>query len=505
MQTMNQMLDTFRRARVTGTPFIWVETFDALASLRRLLERADLNGETSHVATFDLAKGLQAFRDNTTAVLGTAAGKNDPVDAFDWLGKAPEGTILAVFGAHDVLLKSGEPRPVETMALWHLRDLIKQNFRMVLLFSHTTRVPADLQHDVTVLHEPLPTTDDLAAIVRRTYSTNPELPEPDDETVRLCVDNLIGVPMFPAEQVASMSLRKAGMDRAMLQERRIEAINSQRGLTVWGGGEKRTDVGGCAGIIKFLEKMGSPKAKRRPRLVVWLDEVEKQMGGVGGGDLSGTADDQHGQMLQHMQNTNAGGLMFVGHPGTAKSLIAKAAADILGVLCVQLDMGAMRGSLQGESEQHMRAALQVIEQLSQGQALWIATSNGIAKLPPEFVRRFKLGTYFFDLPSAEERDSIWSVYETKLQLPKQKRPDDAGWNGAEIAQCADFADRFGCSLVEAAEDIVPLAISQAPRIAKLRDEADGKYRSAAGPGRFRQPQSSAVAAGDVARRKFHDE
>jgi len=53
----------------------------------------------------------------------------------------------------------------------------------------------------------------------------------------------------------------------------------------------------------------------------------------------------------------------------------------------------MKGSLVGESERRLRAALSVVDAVSQGQALFIATCNSIGALPPELRRRFTLGTF----------------------------------------------------------------------------------------------------------------
>ncbi len=58
--------------------------------------------------------------------------------------------------------------------------------------------------------------------------------------------------------------------------------------------------------------------------------------------------------------------------------------------------------------------------------LFIATSNSIASLPPELRRRFTLGTFFFDLPTAEERETIWRIYLKKYDGQAQKSKSAAG-------------------------------------------------------------------------------
>ena len=91
----------------------------------------------------------------------------------------------------------------------------------------------------------------------------------------------------------------------------------------------------------------------------------------------------------------------------------------------------MQSSLVGGSGERLRGALQVVDAISQGRSLWIATCNSITTLPPELRRRFTLGTFFFDLPSVAERQAIWEIYLKKWNLDGEL-PDDEGWTGAEI-------------------------------------------------------------------------
>ena len=48
-----------------------------------------------------------------------------------------------------------------------------------------------------------------------------------------------------------------------------------------------------------------------------------------------------------------------------------------------------------------------------------------------------MGTFFFDLPDAVEREAIWKVYLAKSQFSDAARehPNDEGWTGAEIKEC----------------------------------------------------------------------
>jgi hypothetical protein len=142
----------------------------------------------------------------------------------------------------------------------------------------------------------------------------------------------------------------------------------------------------------------------------------------------------------------------------------------------------MTGSLVGESQAKIRAAMEIFKAVSQGKGLFIATCNKIASLPPELKRRFTLGTFYVDLPSAEERAMIWPIWMKKYALAKQTLPPCNGWTGAEIRACCDVAYRADLPLVDAAAFIVPVCISAADQIKTLREMASGRFISANKPG-----------------------
>jgi hypothetical protein len=348
-----------------------------------------------------------------------------------------------------------------------------------------------------VIDEPLPSTDDLGKLVTDTFESA-SLPAPDDATVCKSVDALVGLAAFPAEQVLAMSLSKNGLDLDRLWERKCQAVEQTPGLAIWRGGETFDQIGGCDTIKRFLTAV--LHGREAPRLVVFVDEIEKAFAGTGT-DMSGVKTEMTGTMLSWMQDRGADGTIFIGPPGAAKSAVAKAAGATAGIPTVAFDLSAMQSSLVGGSGERLRAALQVVDAISQGRSLWIATCNSITSLPPELRRRFTLGTFFFDLPSAEEREAIWEIYIQRWNLTGD-RPDDDGWTGAEIKECCRKAWRLKLSLRESAEYIVPVSRSAADQIEALRRQASGRFLSASQPGVFTPESRQAVVA--AGRRTFRD-
>jgi SpoVK/Ycf46/Vps4 family AAA+-type ATPase len=283
-----------------------------------------------------------------------------------------------------------------------------------------------------------------------------------------------------------------------LWERKCQAVEQTPGLTIWRGGETFDQVGGCDNIKGFLTAV--LHGQEAPRVIVFVDEIEKAVAGTGT-DMSGVKTEMTGTMLSWMQDRGADGVIFIGPPGAAKSAVGKAAGATAGIPTVAFDLSAMQNSLVGGSGERLRAALQVVDAISQGRSLWIATCNSITSLPPELRRRFTLGTFFFDLPSAIERKAIWDIYLKKWNLTGDLL-DDEGWTGAEIKECCRKAWRLKLSLRESAEYVVPVSRSAADQIDALRRQASGRFLSASQPGVFTtESRQAAVGAG---KRTFRD-
>lgn len=199
------------------------------------------------------------------------------------------------------------------------------------------------------------------------------------------------------------------------------------------------------------------------------------------------------------------GILLVGMPGCGKSLAAKASAQILNRILLQLDMGAIMGKFVGESELNFRMALDIAEK-SAPCVLWIdelekafagmedstgitkrlfgyfltwmqetkadiyivATANNISKIPPEFKRKGRFDKIFsVNMPNIKEREEIFRYHlgtnnlpitqevkqnygyyarETSYKRLSSHCQDDRGVSGADIASIVQNA--FCMALLE---------------------------------------------------------
>lgn len=486
-----------KAARRVGTPLVTVRTADPASTIANVSDSVNTKKGETPLVVWDFVTGVQGRNDSGKSAVAKILGENSsalgPGDVLGLAQRLAADTVLFLLNPQRVW-----EQPDVLQGIWNLRDVFKEGGQMLVLVTPPGAIlPVELQNDVMTIDEPLPSVLDLDQLLLATFESA-KLREPDGETRHKAIDALIGLAAFPAEQALAMSLSKAGLDLGLLWERKRQAVEQTPGLTVWRGGETFDQIGGCDNIKRFLRAV--LVGEEAPRVIVFVDEIEKAFAGSGT-DMSGVKTEMTGTMLSWMQDRGADGLIFIGPPGAAKSAVAKAAGATAGIPTIAFDLSAMQSSLVGGSGERLRAALQVVDAISHGRSLWIATCNSISSLPPELRRRFTLGTFFFDLPQAEERKAIWDIYLAKWNL-SGSLPDDEGWTGAEIKECARKAWRLRLTLCESAEYIVPVSRSAADQIETLRRQASGRFLSAAQPGVFTSDaRQTAVAAG---KRTFRD-
>ena len=201
-------------------------------------------------------------------------------------------------------------------------------------------------------------------------------------------------------------------------------------------------------------------------------------------------------------------------------------------------MGALLGSLVGQSEANIRQALRLVDAMSpcvvmldevekalsgvasggqsdsgvsarmfasflgwlndhESDAFVVCTANDVSRLPPEFARSERFdGTFFLDLPTAREKEAIWRMYMALFGSdPEQRRPRDVDFTGAEIRACCRLAALLDLPLIEAARNIVPVAVTAGESIERLRAWASGRCLAADRPGLYTRGGEAAGKSG----------
>lgn len=489
-------LTEFRKARSVGTPLIKVNTPDPASTITHV-RNSIKSQETTPLAQWDGINGLKGLNDKggeavakMLAAVGIeqAATTQLPLALQVVNNPAHENLILFLHNPH---LWWDDPQcsALVIQGLWNLRDTYKANAMMcVSLTELGTVLPATLNNDILSLEEALPTRPEIKDIMKGVY-TAAGVPIPSDKILEQCGDALSGIAAFPCEQAASMQLDRSAkvMDISGLWLRKKNIVSATNGLSFSAESLTLKDMGGNANISQYGSAIMT--GKRRPKLILRIDEIEKAFAGAGT-DTSGVKGDLLGNFLTWVEDKKVFCILLLGVPGASKSHFIYCLGGSHEIPVVNFDIAGMQDSLVGNSGKNLRKAESTVEAISDGEIVLFATANSLRGLPAELLSRFeKGGIFFFDAPTHDERVTILDLKIKKYNISAKQAAGftvekTEGWTGREIDSLCDKADRLDKTLLEAAEFVIPLTVSQHATIEELRASATNKYLSASKSGRY---------------------
>ncbi len=472
--TLSERVAEFVRAAFSG---LWIQSHehdDAVAELGRLCQ-----GKAWGFATWDIDKGLQV---SGGAALPEAGDPLAAIRAVRTLATSDGAGILVLRNFHRFL---GSVEIVQ--ALLSVLYEAKQSRAVIVILAPVVQIPIELEKQFVVLTHDLPDLAQIEAIARGVAVEPGELPG-DPEGLARVVEAAAGLTRAEAENAFSLSLVRHGrLDPEVLWDLKTQTLKKSGLLEMYRGGERFADLGGLENLKAFCLRANRGRSRHAlPR-----------------------------------------GVLILGVPGTGKSMFAKALGNELGLPTVILDLGRLKGGLVGETEQRTREALRLLRATRRnvafidevekalagasqqgvtdsgvalgqfgtllshmadhpGDSFFVLTANDISKLPPEFTRAGRLNAVFFvDLPDRAQKDRIWTIHLDHFGLDaSQRRPADAEWTGSEIRTCCETADLLEIPLLEAAQYIVPVAVTAGETIESLRQWASGRCLSAERPGLY---------------------
>ena len=423
-------------------------------------------------------------------------GATDPLAVLRAAGQLSAGadtTLLVLRNFHRFL---GATEILEALARQVSSGKHTRTF--VVILAPVVSLPPEIEKQFIVVDHELPAREQLHEIAREIAQAD-ELPAgPDLERV---LDSAAGLTRYEAEGAFSLSIVRHGrLDPACVWDVKSQQLKKSGLVTIHRGTETFATLGGLESLKEFCLRALRPRGPA----------------------------------------ATARGVLLLSPPGCGKSQFAKALGNQTGRPTVMLDVGSLLGSLVGQSESNVRAALKLADAMApcvlfcdeiekalagaagSGQAdsgvtarlfgalltwlndhttdvFFIGTCNDASRLPPEFARAERFdGVFFLDLPDRAQRDRIWEIYLEHYGLDaSQPRPNDTLWTGAEIKACCRLAALLDVPLVRAADNVVPIAATASDKIEALRHWASGRCLSADRPGVYVQP--SAGIAGTRAR------
>jgi hypothetical protein len=478
------------RACFTG---VWIKSYepdDAIVELSKLCR-----DESWSLMCWDIAQGFRAIG-NTTVPSEPA----DPVGALKALSALSNDATptLLVLSSYHRFLGSGEVVAEVAKAV----SLGKVQRKFVVILSPVVQLPPELERlFVVVDHEP-PTRSELHELLSSIATDENEMPV--GQQLDAVLDASVGLTRYEAENAFSLSLvRDGSVKPEAIWELKTQALKKSGLLSLCRSESDFSSLGGLAAIKAFtkraLLRSGTARTVARPR-----------------------------------------GVLLLSPPGCGKSEFCKSLGKEVGRPVLTLDVGSLMGSLVGQSEERTRAALQIIDSMAPcivmideiekafsgangsgdsgvssrmfGTLLtWlndhtsdvfvVCTANDVSRLPPEFSRAERFdGVFFLDLPGRSQKDAIWAMYRGLYGISgDEKLPADEQWTGAEIRSCCRLAALLDVPLGQASQNVVPVAVTSAESVERLREWASGRCLDAEAGGIY--STTGKAANGSTVRRR----
>jgi AAA+ superfamily predicted ATPase len=474
--TFETDLDTALRARFSLIVVVSREEARLIETLRRVCDQSQ-----RACLAWDVAEGFQSIYGET----GALPAARDPLTALEQIDQAEGQALYLLKDFHEVW-----DNPQIKRKLRSLSQRLRATRKSILVSAPTRKLPGELSDEAVLLELPNPNAAELETVLDRLTGPGVRV-----DLTSLGREKLIQAALGLTAAQAGRVFARAIVSHGGLDERSIDLVTDEKkqvireseALEFYPAREAPDDVGGLDVLKEWL----------RLRERAFTHEAR-----------------EYGLPAPK-------GIALIGIPGTGKSLTAKMIGGLWRLPLLRLDVGALFGSLVGESEERVRRALRIAEAvapclvwidemekaLGQGDLdggtssrvfgailTWmqektapcfvVATANDITRLPPELLRKGRFDEIFFlDLPTQEEREEILAVHIRKRgRIPqdydlRRLGRESAGYVGSEIEQAVidamyvgfDAGREFDSADVEAAlKRQVPLSVSQREVVNALR-------------------------------------
>jgi hypothetical protein len=462
---LSETLRDYIAAAFTG---LWVQTHEPDEALKEITGLCQQ--QKWSLASWDIDHGLQIVGASTAATTAS-----DPLAAVKSVNalSTKDGTALLVLKNFHRFLQSAEM----VQAVVHQIQQGKINRTFLLVLSPIVQIPIELEKLFIVIEHDLPDRNQLQKIAKGIATEPGDMPG-DADLVKL-LDAASGLTRYEAEGAFSLSLVQNGkLTPQTVWDLKTKALKKSGLLTLHRGHETFADLGGLDQLKTFCKQaLTTTNDLAKPR-----------------------------------------GVLLLSPPGCGKSQYCKALGNETGRPTLILDIGSLLGSLVGDTERNVRQALRLADAMSPcvlmidevekalsgsssstdsgvsarlfgtfltwlsdhtSDVFVVCTANDVSKLPPEFSRAERFdGVFFLDLPTQAGRALIWPIYLRRYGLKARDLPEDRDWTGAEIASCCRLAAMLDISLKEAAKHVVPVAVTAAESLERLRIWASGRCLSA---------------------------
>lgn len=504
MSDANKSKELLKQYSIARIPFIAIHTIEHSRTLDILKETAEALQLSFYVHTS--SKGIYDIA--TDKIINEDKSFYGAIDFMTAQMQRRQYLTIILTEVPDLSTENTESKQILALV-----NLANESGGVVIVMTNNS-IWNQLQRQGMLVKIGLPSEDEMYSIIKEYIDDyRHEIPiEWDNNDIREAASALAGVSKIEAENViaaliANKRIRKADMDEIRYAKNRL--FSDISGLEKIDVDDSVKNVGGLQGLQQWLNE------KRE------LLKPEKK------------------DMLRAKGLLPPRGILLVGVPGCGKSLSAKSISATWRLPLYRLDFATVQGSYVGQSEQQLKDALTTAENVSPcilwideiekglsgasggagdggvstrmvGQFLFwlqeckkqvfvVATANDVSMLPSELLRRGRFDELFFvDLPTADERKEILTLYMKKyIDLPFEGElaakivEISDGFTGADLESTVrDLAyrkianDSFSLTpenIITAFNNVVPLSQTSPEKIEAIREW--GKERAVPASGK----------------------
>jgi hypothetical protein len=460
-----------------GFSGVWIVSHEPDEAERDIIQLARSQSWT--IAIWDVANGLRV-----PGTGGKSDGGGDPLAALRVLPTLAEQDSTALLVVHNFHRFLNSPEVVQTT----FSQLIagKQQRKFVVVLAPVVQIPVELEKLFVVLEHLLPDRQQLERIARELTSDSPEdLPQGGDW--QRVLDAAAGLTRYEAEGAFALSLTRHNAIRAeSIWQLKGQMLKKNNLLSLHRGSESFTSLGGLANLKEFCKKALRPGAPVKPRGILLLSPP-----GCGKSAFCKALGNEIGRPTLTLDiGSLMASLVGQTESNLRRALAVAEAMSPCILFCDEIEKALSGVGSQGDSGVSTRLFGTLLTWLAdrQSDVFFVGTSNDISKLPAEFTRAERFdGVFFLDLPTGKDKDAIWALYRQEFGIPEsQQRPDDTSWTGAEIKSCCRLAALLDVTLAQAAHHVVPVAVTAAEQVERLQSWASGRCLDAGAPGVYRR-------------------
>jgi hypothetical protein len=452
-----------------GYPALLVRTHEPERFIGSAIQQA--NGRT--IYQWDVVRGFRQ--------LGNGAEWQE-CDPFDLPNVAAKGLEKAVWFLRNFHFWLSEPPVIQ--AIQNNLPVYKTKGITLVIVSPDAKLPLELEREVVVLDFPLPSREELKTILAGLVESTGI--EPENEAAVL--DAAQGLTWEEAENAMALALvRQRQFDPQTICTLKAQMVEKSAALQFSQFSETFATLGGLENLKEWtLNRFKNRRAGLPFRGILLLgvpgtgkSHFAKALGNeVGWPVLSLDMGRVFGSLVGESEAKMREALKVVDAMAPCVLFIDEIEKGLAGVGGTSTDGGTTQ-----------RVGGTFLQWLNDhtSEVFVIATCNSYEKLPPEYTRMGRWDAIFFvDNPNSRERLHILGIYCQAFGVKENPKsipaPEDLeGYSGAEIRQVAIEAAYNGGDLEAAARFVIPISKSQKQQMDALREWARARTIPASRP------------------------